>query len=77
MAKPDDRSDNIDKMEETIGHTLDNMDDARDYLKAHSEELSEEEKRQIKEKNRRREESIEGFRQEIKDEASDQSRKQL
>lgn len=75
MAKPDDRSDNIDKMEETIGHTLDNMDDARDYLKAHSEELSEEEKREIKEKNRRREESIEGLRQEIKDEASD--RKQL
>ena len=77
MAKPDDRSDNIDKMEETIGHTLDNMDDARDYLKAHSEALSEEEKRQIKEKNRRREESIEGFRQEIKEKASDQSRKQL
>lgn len=71
MAKPDDRSDNIDRMEETIGHTLDNMDDARDYLKAHSEELSEEQKSQIKEKNRRREESIEGFRNEIEDEASD------
>lgn len=71
MAKPDDRSDNVEKMEENIGHTLDNMDDARDYLKAHSEELSEEQQRQIKEKNRRREESIEGFRQEIEDEASD------
>lgn len=73
MAKPDDRSDNIDKLEENIGQTLDNMDDARDYLKAHSEELSEEQKRQIREKNRRREESIEGFRSEIRDEAADQN----
>lgn len=71
MAKPDDRSDNVEKLENMIGHTMENMDDARDYLKAHSEELSEEQKRQIKEKNRRREESIEGFRNEIEDEASD------
>lgn len=71
MAKPDDRSDNVEKLENMIGHTMENMDDARDYLKAHSEELSEEQKRQIKEKNKRREESIEGFRNEIEDEASD------
>lgn len=71
MAKPDDRSDNVEKLENMIGHTMDNMDDARDYLKAHSEELSEDQKRQIKEKNRRREESIESFRNEIEDEVSD------
>ncbi|AQS55310.1 small acid-soluble spore protein Tlp [Novibacillus thermophilus] len=72
MAKPDDRSDNVEKLENMIGHTLDNMDDARDYLKAHSEELSEEQKRQIRAKNERREQSIEGMRSEIKDEANDQ-----
>lgn len=74
MAKPDDRSDNVEKLEKHIGHTMENMDDARDYLKAHSEELSAEQQRQIKEKNRRREESIDAFRSEIEDEASDRDR---
>ncbi|MDA3129345.1 small acid-soluble spore protein Tlp [Aliibacillus thermotolerans] len=67
--KPDDRSNNKDRIENTIGHTLQNMNEARDYLKAHSEELSEEEKRRIEEKNKRRAESIEGMREELKDEA--------
>lgn len=69
--KPDDRSDNAERIENTIGHTMQNMNEARDYVKAHSEEISEEEKRQIKEKNQRREESIDGLRAEIKDEVND------
>ncbi|WP_141604023.1 small acid-soluble spore protein Tlp [Terrilactibacillus laevilacticus] len=71
--KPDDRSDNVEKIENNIGHTLQNMDEANDYLKAHSDEISAEEKEQIREKNDRREESIEGLRQEIKDEADYQN----
>ncbi|MDQ0300048.1 small acid-soluble spore protein (thioredoxin-like protein) [Salibacterium salarium] len=70
--KPDDRSNNPERIENTIGHTLQNMDEARDFEKAHSEELSEEEKQQIEAKNQRREESIDGMRQEIKDEVNDQ-----
>lgn len=70
MAKPDDRSDNWEKIGQNIGHTLKNMNEANDFVKAHGNEMSEEEKRQIKEKNQRREESIEGLREEIKDEAA-------
>ncbi|MBP3041295.1 small acid-soluble spore protein Tlp [Bacillaceae bacterium Marseille-Q3522] len=69
MAKPDDRSDNAERIENTIGHTLQNINEARDYVKAHSEEMSEKEKQQIEEKNQRRERSIDGLRNEIKDEA--------
>ncbi|UOQ93469.1 small acid-soluble spore protein Tlp [Halobacillus shinanisalinarum] len=72
MAKPDDRSNNKERIENNIGHTLQNMDEAKDYAKAHSEELSKEEMSQIKEKNQRREESIEGLREEAKDEAHNQ-----
>lgn len=67
--KPDDRSNNRARIENTIGYTLQNMHEARDYLKAHWDELSEEEKQRIQEKNKRRAESIEGMREEIKDEA--------
>ncbi|CAM3178251.1 small acid-soluble spore protein Tlp [Sporolactobacillus spathodeae] len=70
MAKPDDRSDNMEKIAKNIGHTLQNMDEANDFIKAHGNEMSEEEKQQIKEKNQRREQSIEGLRDEIKDEAA-------
>lgn len=69
MAKPDDRSDNKERIEHAIGDTLQNIDEARDYVKAHSDEISEEEKRQIEAKNERREQSIEDSREELKDEA--------
>ncbi|MFD2616029.1 small acid-soluble spore protein Tlp [Terrilactibacillus laevilacticus] len=68
--KPDDRSDNVERIENNIGHTLQNIDEANDYVKAHSDEISAEVKEQIKEKNQRREDSIEGLREEIKDEAT-------
>ncbi|WP_404456718.1 small acid-soluble spore protein Tlp [Virgibacillus necropolis] len=74
MPKPDDRSNNPERIENTIGHTMQNMNEARDYVKAHSGEISEEEKQQIKEKNQRREESIHGMREEIKDEINEQQK---
>lgn len=69
MPKPDDRSDNAENIERTIGNTLQNMNEAEDYLKAHEDEMSEEQKQQIMNKNDRRRESIEGLRSEIQDEA--------
>ncbi|GAA4707054.1 small acid-soluble spore protein Tlp [Brevibacillus fulvus] len=72
MAKPDDRSDNAEKLQKMISNTMENMDEAKDYLNAHEDEISAEERSNIMQKNRRREESIEGFRAEIKDEVSDQ-----
>lgn len=61
---PDDRSDNVDKMQEMIHDTLENIDEAEDGM----EWASNHEQQQIKDKNKRRKEAIEGFRNEIKDE---------
>jgi small acid-soluble spore protein (thioredoxin-like protein) len=70
MAKPDDRSDNLEKIAKNIGHTLKNMDEANDYLKAHGDVMSDEEKQQIRDKNQRRERTVSGLREEARDEAS-------
>jgi len=69
MSKPDDRSDNVDKLQNMIADTMENIRESRDYLKAHGDQMSEEQKAEMQAKNQRREESIEGFRSEIKDEA--------
>lgn len=68
MAKPDDRSDNVEKLQEMIQNTMENIRESRDYVKAHADELTPEERANIEQKNQRREESIEGFCSEIQDE---------
>ncbi|WP_040982470.1 small acid-soluble spore protein Tlp [Oceanobacillus jeddahense] len=68
--KPDDRSDNVKKIKNTIDHTLQNMNEAEDYVKAHSNELNSADKEDIMSKNKRRRETIEGLRSEIEDEAN-------
>ncbi|MGE7274340.1 small acid-soluble spore protein Tlp [Brevibacillus panacihumi] len=70
MPKPDDRSDNVEKLQDMLQDTEQNIRESQDYLRAHGDEISAEEKQEIEAKNQRREESIDGFRQEIKDEAS-------
>ncbi|MBW5467199.1 small acid-soluble spore protein Tlp [Brevibacillus formosus] len=70
MAKPDDRSDNAEKLQQMISNTEENIRESEDYLTAHAGEISAEEKATLEAKNERREESIEGFRAEIKDESS-------
>lgn len=72
MAKPDDRSNNAERIENNIAHTMQNMNEAQDYVKAHADEISSEEQQQIEQKNQRREQSIEGMREELKDEAQAQ-----
>ncbi|MDI6602051.1 MAG: small acid-soluble spore protein Tlp [Thermoanaerobacteraceae bacterium] len=69
--KPDDRSDNAEKLQEMIHDTIENYREAEDYMKLHAEELSQEEIARIKEKNRHRLESIHGMRDEIVDEVND------
>ncbi|MCQ2011068.1 small acid-soluble spore protein Tlp [Sporolactobacillus sp. STSJ-5] len=70
MAKPDDRSDNWEKIGHNIGNTQQNIDETNDYLKAHGDEMNEDEKRQLHEKNKRRKDSVEGLRDELKDETA-------
>lgn len=63
--KPDDRSDNVEKLQNMVQDTIQNIEEAHDTMKFSSGE----EKEKIEAKNKRREEAIEGMRQEIKDEA--------
>ncbi|MEN2766340.1 small acid-soluble spore protein Tlp [Ornithinibacillus xuwenensis] len=66
--KPDDRSDNIDKLQHMIHDTIENIEASHETMQF----ASGEEKERIEEKNKRREESIQGMREEIKDEYRDQ-----
>lgn len=63
--KPDDRSDNAEKLQSMIHDTLENIEAAEDSLALTD---SDTQRRQIEEKNQRRRESIESYRAEIKDE---------
>ena len=71
MAKPDNRSDNVEKLQEMTQDTLRNYHEAEQYLAQHADEMNPQEVQQMKAKNERRLESVDGFRDEIKDEAHD------
>ncbi|OLN22187.1 small acid-soluble spore protein Tlp [Domibacillus antri] len=64
--KPDDRSDNVEKLQDMVQNTIGNMEAAEETM-AFAEGK---ERAAIKAKNARREESIAGMRSEIQDEAS-------
>ena len=68
MAKPDNRADNAAHLQEHIDHTVANLREAEDYLDERASEISANKKQNIEAKNERREESIEGFAAEKKDE---------
>lgn len=72
MAKPDDRSDNVQKLNKSIQNTVSNFREGQKYLTEFSEELSSEKKQQIEKKNAKRLNAIDGFREEVKDEQADQ-----
>ncbi len=59
---PDDRSDNVEKLQSMIHHTIENMEEAEAAMEFSSSE--------DQAKNERRSEAIDGFRSEIKDEAN-------
>ncbi|WP_201721857.1 small acid-soluble spore protein Tlp [Desulfotomaculum copahuensis] len=69
LAKPDDRSDNVEKMQRMIQNSIENWHEARETLS--NTDMSDEQREAVKAKNRRREEAIENFREEIKDEYHD------
>jgi small acid-soluble spore protein (thioredoxin-like protein) len=59
----------VDKLQEAVQNTIDNLEESEDYLDEHSEEISPQEKQAISNKNDNRRESLSGLRNEIKDEA--------
>ena len=67
--KPDDRSDNVEKLENMVQDTIQNMEKARETMQYSSDE----EQEKIKAKNNRREEAIQGMREEMTDEANHQN----
>ncbi|MFE5317346.1 small acid-soluble spore protein Tlp [Paenibacillus sp. NPDC056579] len=72
MAKPDNRADNVEHLQKSIDNTIENMEEAEQYLAEHADEISPQEKQDIETKNERREKSLDSFRHEIKDEANQQ-----
>lgn len=70
MAKPDNRADNVEHLQQSIQHTMQNLHEAEDYLNEFSSEISSKEREQIEAKNERRNQAIRGFREEVKDEAA-------
>ncbi|BDH61789.1 small, acid-soluble spore protein Tlp [Lysinibacillus sp. PLM2] len=64
---PDDRSDNVEKLQSMIQNTIENKREAEISMEFSGPSQQE----KIKAKNKRRDEAIEGMREEIKDEAHD------
>ncbi len=64
---PDDRSDNVEKLQEMIHNTIENIDEAEESMQFTD---SSEQRQQIEAKNERRRESIDAMRSEVKDEAN-------
>jgi small acid-soluble spore protein (thioredoxin-like protein) len=71
MAKPDDRSDNVEKLQEMVQNTIENLEESEDYLAEYADEITPQEKQSIIRNNENRRRSIPGMRDEIKDEAEE------
>lgn len=65
---PDDRRDNVDKIQYNIDKTIQNTEIAEEMIARTDDEKT---KKALKEKNERRRDSLEGMKSEIKDEAID------
>ena len=65
---PDDRRDNVKKIQDHIDNTVQNIEFAEDMMRATDNEKT---KHELKEKNKRREDALDGMREEIRDEAKD------
>lgn len=67
-SKPDDRRDNVDRIQFNINHTIHNMELAEEAI-AHTDDPKT--KADLKEKNEKRREALDSMRVEIQDEARD------
>lgn len=67
MSKPDDRSDNVEKIQDHIDHTIKNMELADEMIDVTEDEKM---KQALLAKNERREDALAGMREEIRDESN-------
>ncbi|MGI5848788.1 MAG: small acid-soluble spore protein Tlp [Christensenellales bacterium] len=68
-SKPDDRSNNVERIQRNIDMTIYNMELADELIAKTSDEKM---KKTLTEKNERRRRALEGMRREIRDEAANQ-----
>jgi small acid-soluble spore protein (thioredoxin-like protein) len=69
--KPDDRRNNVERIQYNIGKTIQNIELAEEMIAKTDDEKM---KKTLEEKNKRRRESLNAMRQEIRDEAIDRRR---
>lgn len=67
-SKPDDRRDNVDRIQNNIDNTLENIHRADEMIEITDDEKT---KKDLQEKNERRGVALSSMRSEIKDEAED------
>lgn len=63
---PDDRSDNVERIQQNINHTIQNIEMAEEAIEKTPDRNA---KKDLTEKNERRRDALDGMRREIKDEA--------
>ncbi len=68
---PDDRSDNVERIQQNINHTIRNMEMAEERIEKNPDRKA---KQDLEQKNERRRDALEGMRREIKDEAGEHGR---
>jgi small acid-soluble spore protein (thioredoxin-like protein) len=66
--KPDDRRDNVDRIQNMIDNTIINYRETKDLMKKVD---NEKERQDLADKNLRREQSLKNMKEEIRDEATD------
>lgn len=70
-SKPDDRKDNVERIQKNIDMTIHNIEMAEEMI---AETPNEKTKRDLKAKNDRRRQALDGMRSEIQDEAQHRER---
>ena len=68
---PDDRKDNVERIQKNIDMTIHNIEAAEDMI---SQTDNDNAKRNLEAKNERRKQALDGMREEIKDEANDRDK---
>ena len=69
---PDDRRDNVEKIQNNIDNTIQNMEAAKEIIAVTDNEKTQ---KNLKEKNKRRGEALDSMKVEIQDEAKDSKRR--
>ncbi len=69
--KADDRRNNVEKIQANIDNTIENMEETEEMIALKDDPKT---KKSLRAKNERRRDALDGFRQEIQDEARDRER---